>query len=299
MFVYLILYATMNKKHKSTKGLRDAKRLGQLRKMRQYVVAIILLMLFIYAALWYFQMEMLIEVMLATIVLLLATGFVIMQRFISELHQERHQDFRQLEALVSLQALLKFEAPFPLTRGYAASPDFLKLLVEVIFELQPHVIVELGSGVSSILIGYALKHIGHGKIVAVDHDAHYAAITKKNVTLHNLEDWVEVITAPLKDTQIGAEKYIWYDVTDLKKVGCIDILVVDGPPSKVQKKARYPAVPLLHEQLSDSAVVIVDDGYREDETRMVQQWVDAFGDLTYEPRYTETGAYLIRRNTAS
>ena len=42
----------------------------------------------------------------------------------------------------------------------AASPDFLKLVVETILTEKPILVVELGSGISTILAGKALEKNG-------------------------------------------------------------------------------------------------------------------------------------------
>ncbi len=42
----------------------------------------------------------------------------------------------------------------------AASPDFFKLLVETILSEKPKLVVELGSGISTILTGKALEKNG-------------------------------------------------------------------------------------------------------------------------------------------
>ncbi|RMZ49887.1 hypothetical protein EB821_00510 [Candidatus Marinimicrobia bacterium PRS2] len=51
----------------------------------------------------------------------------------------------------------QFDTPLPATRKMAASPDFLKLVVETILTEKPILVVELGSRISTILAGKALK----------------------------------------------------------------------------------------------------------------------------------------------
>jgi len=59
--------------------------------------------------------------------------------------------FRQTEAYIQLFNLLDFKAPVPPTRGWAASPDLLLTIAEVIMKKRPSLIVELGSGVSTLV----------------------------------------------------------------------------------------------------------------------------------------------------
>ena len=46
-------------------------------------------------------------------------------------------DYRQLEAYVQLQNLIKFTAPLPPTRGWAGSPDLLVTLAHVVKTFKP------------------------------------------------------------------------------------------------------------------------------------------------------------------
>lgn len=57
------------------------------------------------------------------------------------------------------------------------------------------------------------------------------------------------------------------------------MLIVDGPPGRVNKDARYPALPLLHERLNPGAHVFLDDATRPDERRILTQWLAEFPDL--------------------
>jgi hypothetical protein len=74
--------------------------------------------------------------------------------------------YQQLEALTSLTSILPIRYPLPPMRGWAISPDFGVLLVSEILNKKPHVVVELGSGVSTLLIAYCLELVGHGRVVS-------------------------------------------------------------------------------------------------------------------------------------
>src|SRR4029453_6873879 len=65
--------------------------------------------------------------------------------------------FRQLEALVGLHAILRPDRDLPETRGWSASPDFLLGLVAHAMATRPRVIVECGSGVSTVLLARCLS----------------------------------------------------------------------------------------------------------------------------------------------
>jgi predicted O-methyltransferase YrrM len=78
--------------------------------------------------------------------------------------------YQQLESLISVTSILSLRTPLPPMRGWAISPDFGVLLVAEILRKKPRQVLELGSGVSTLLIAYCLEKIGHGRVVSFDHD---------------------------------------------------------------------------------------------------------------------------------
>ena len=87
---------------------------------------------------------------------------------LAALHQQQAADYRQLEALASLLAVLHPRAPFPPFRGWAVGPDFAVLLLREALTQRPACVVALGSGVSTLVLGYALERTG-GRLVSVEH----------------------------------------------------------------------------------------------------------------------------------
>ena len=61
-------------------------------------------------------------------------------------------------------------ATMPSTQGWAASPMVLRQLAEQVTQHQPDLVVELGGGGSSVLLGRLLTMQGHGRVVSIDHD---------------------------------------------------------------------------------------------------------------------------------
>jgi hypothetical protein len=207
----------------------------------------------------------------------------------------RDWDFRQVEALTSLFATLKPDRPLPATRGWAASPDFLKLIVEQILLERPRLVVEASSGVSTLVIGYCLKRLGRGRLVSLEHEAQFVALARERIVMHGLEEFATVVHAPLVSVEIEGGEWPWYDLRNLPAGDSIDLLVVDGPPGQLRPLARYPALPLLYRRLSDRATVLLDDGNRVDEKEIVGRWEREFGDLSVEFRNVEKGAFVLRR----
>lgn len=228
-----------------------------------------------------------------------------MTGFVRKVEALERLSFRQQEALAALSRILNTQHPLPPTRGWAASPDLLLYLYEFVLEKKPHAVLEIGGGVSSLVIAAALRENGRGHLFSFDHDAAYAARTSTFLERENLSDLATIRHAPLSHwipptpSRLG-DSWDWYTLPltpdDLQD---IDLLIVDGPPEKTGPYARYPALPALIEKLSPNATVLLDDTVREDETRIAEAWRDEFDfDLTFRSDFEKGLAILTRKQIA-
>jgi predicted O-methyltransferase YrrM len=209
--------------------------------------------------------------------------------------REQRTHYEQLESLLSLFSVLELRAPLPKTRGYPASPDFLKLVADLIFQRKPTLIVEAGSGVSTLIGAYCLEYLGCGRIISLEHDQKFLSISKKDIELHGLNYIAEVVFAPLREVDITGQNRLWYDIGQLDKMRNIDMLIIDGPPGYIQPLIRYPALPVLFDCLSDNAIIVMDDGARGDEKKTVEVWLREFPCFVCEYVPLEKGAFIIRK----
>jgi hypothetical protein len=230
------------------------------------------------------------------LVLILLVGFEMYRRiheFLSENQLEILHTYRQYESLQSIYASLDISIPLPPMRGWAISPDFAVLIASEVFRIRPGLIVEAGSGVSTLITGYCLKKVGAGKLISLDHDLEYARKTRERIVEHGLEGIVDVRHAPLEKQSIGNSSWQWYDQEVFSDITEIDMLIIDGPPLKIQKLARYPALPLLRERLSGNARIILDDTGREDEQLLLERWLEEFSGFSKSDIETEKGAAVL------
>ncbi len=165
--------------------------------------------------------------------------------------------------------------PFP-HQGFEITGEEAAFLFHFIRRHRPKVIMELGSGSSTVLFAAAVRANGSGRVISVEHDAEHARQTAAHLEQAGLADRVELVYAPLVDLALDGRTFRWYDLGTLFQTLAekIDLLFVDGPPGKVQSLSRYPALPVLIHHLAPRAHVFVDDGAREDETRMVAMWAE-------------------------
>lgn len=220
-----------------------------------------------------------------------------MLRLYHKLQVEQIQHYWQTEALFSLYSTLRISHPLPPMRLWAASPDFVILAVSLIREHRPQVVLEIGSGVSTIVSGYALKELGEGQLISLEHEQQFAEVTAANLTEHQLDHIASVRYAPLAAVPVGGDSRRWYTPNVLENLPPVDLLVVDGPPSGTAELARYPALPMLFDRLKPGAHILVDDFMRDDEYRMVNLWLDEFNLEVVRTFANEKGAAILRKRS--
>ena len=213
-----------------------------------------------------------------------------------EVKNEIKLTFRQLEALHNLTAVLPPNDVLPATRGWAASPDLLMVLVDLVVSERPSLVVECGSGASTLWLALAMRRFGvDGRIVALDHDPVFGAKTRDLLARHDVSDLAEVRDAPLESFSLDGETYSWYARRAWEDLKGIDLLFVDGPPATTGHQARYPALPLLSGLLSPGATAVLDDLVVPDMQKVLQLWLDAYPDFGSEILPLEKQAAVLRR----
>lgn len=184
-----------------------------------------------------------------------------------EINTSVWQSYRQTEAMQQLLTLLKFSAPVPPTRNWAASPDLLLTLAHLVRTHKPALVVELGSGVSTLVVAKA----GAKKVVSIDNSEEYAAKTREILKEHKVRG-VEIRVAELKAYNSATD---WYDTAEIKDLKRIDLLIVDGPPGSTNPEARMPAYAEFIAKLSSKAIIVIDDVNREGERKLAESFAKA------------------------
>lgn len=190
------------------------------------------------------------------------------------------------ELLAPLQALPPFG-------GWSIAEDCAHLIVTHILEERPACVLELGSGLSTLIMAHALRKSGAGKLISIEHDEKYYGETQALLRAHGLAEWVELRLCPLEP--VGPEQSLWYRMEKLPDAS-VDMLVIDGPPGHIAPQARYPALGMLWEALKIHALIILDDASRADEIAAVARWLREHHGLSHEYRPTQKGTSVLRRN---
>jgi len=196
------------------------------------------------------------------------------------------EHYRQSEFYSQLLRLLDLDAPIPSTRSWAASPDVLLTLLHHAKRSNPKTILDLGSGMSTLVLA---KSAPAAKVFSIDNSSEYAGKTKEMLSLHKVIN-AEVRVAPLTAHASGVD---WYDVSQLADISDIDLLFIDGPPGSKNDRARHPALYECLSKLSPRAIVVIDDAGRDGEKDMAQEFAKALPNHSLEFLSHEKGTAVL------
>ncbi len=189
--------------------------------------------------------------------------------------------FIQIEAYVSLLQYIEPRFPIPPSDGGAIAPGLALLFAAQIRERRPGLILELGSGVSTLIAGYMVQKNRNGRVVSIEHEPHHLKRVQSAARMHGLWDCVEVIHAPLTAGGENGQRSTRYGLSPVRELGegSVDVLFVDGPPARIGRLARPLALPSLRRSLARDAVILVDDARRADEREIPTRWLQASPEL--------------------
>jgi hypothetical protein len=200
----------------------------------------------------------------------------------------------QVEPTIALSKRMDLRRALPPMTEYAIAPDFALMLYELVEELAPRVIVEAGSGVSTLICAYALERLGgEGHVLALDHDATFAEKTRAALALHGLSHRATVVHAPLEEMLVGGGSFLWYRPDALASVRAIDLVVDDGPPKYVGPMARYASLHVLAPRMRASAPFVLNCVGKE-EKEIIRRWR---AELPFDAEWlpTRKGDVIFRR----
>ena len=164
--------------------------------------------------------------------------------------------------------------PWPAPGGWALGADALLWILRRIDADSAAAVVELGPGVSTVILCSCRPRI---KSVGVEHGDQYVAQLTAEIASHGIKNH-ELLHAPLVTQGYEGTTVEWYDPAVLERMPKqIDLLIVDGPPNWDGGQNRSLAWPLLRDRLSPGAFVLVDDTQRRAERDMVDSWVGEGG----------------------
>lgn len=143
-------------------------------------------------------------------------------------------------------------APLPQLDPMMVSEETASRLFNLVCNLKPSMILELGSGYSTICMAYALEVNGFGGLVAMEEGLEYQKRTSEWLRQHQLLR-ARVVHAPLVCHDPGG--FLWYDDYLIQEAR-YDLVFVDGPDGA---GIRRPAMARLKHLLWPTCTVVADD----------------------------------------
>jgi predicted O-methyltransferase YrrM len=206
--------------------------------------------------------------------------------------------FYDLSSWIRLTPLLN--GPYLPFSAWSLRPGALIKLLDDVSLNDRKVVVECGSGTSTVVLARMMAQRGYGNVLSLEHDEKWASWVSDQLAGEGLTDVATVVYAPLAEHPAAVKNVEWYAPDTVAgeveaftaKHGAIDVLLVDGPPGWQQgrKMARYPAVPALREYLAPGAFVMLDDVNRSEGVEITKRWADECGlELELDPYGTRTG----------
>lgn len=137
--------------------------------------------------------------------------------------------------------------------GYAMPLSLLVKIERICREIKPNLVVEFGSGLSTVVISDILS-ISHGLLISVDESMEWLENTYKLVN-HKDEVLFMCIPDSRGNYHAALSKYMLFRCKP-------DLVVIDGPSSG--NRFSEPALIVYNELMSSNSVCVIDDTDREE-----------------------------------
>lgn len=158
----------------------------------------------------------------------------------------------------------------PVWGGWALDRHTAHELAAYLHTTQPRVVVESGSGMSTVILAEYAARIG-AQVVSLEHQPRYAEDTEQALRERGLSQYADVRLSHLVDVATPAGARPWYSAPVPEG---IDFALIDGPPAAVKRTAALYA---LWPHLADQWTAWVDDADRDGERRAVALWESTLG----------------------
>lgn len=208
--------------------------------------------------------------------------------------KQHNSTYNRIDALFSIHKVIDIRMPLPIMHHtWTISSDYGLALTQHVLTKPSGDVLDIGSGISTLLAGYAIEKRGSGKVIALEHEEHHFNKLKALIAHHSLEKYVSLYYCPLISHVIDGKQWLWYDISSVESLTGVNLVSIDGPPGKKQSLARYPALPLLRKHIAAHAEFLMDDAARKDEQQIAHQWEIEFG---LEAQYTPNtkGMFLLK-----
>jgi predicted O-methyltransferase YrrM len=163
---------------------------------------------------------------------------------------------------------------------WALGPRSLDALVQVVAKRRPSLVIEFGSGASTVALAWAVSQrvaddeLGRPRVVSLEQDEIQAGRTRGLLRRAGLQAEAVVLVAPLAQQEIEGAWTTCYVTPDefrsLLDGRQAEFVLIDGPAS--DSGARFGTLPLVREHLATNTPFVLDDALRDGELEVAQRW---------------------------
>ncbi len=185
-------------------------------------------------------------------------------------------DITLIEGIMESSSIIPAKSISP----WALDVKTLNFLIHYIINFKPQAILEFGSGISTICFAKIMTKIHHDPSTAVvysiEESYSFAELVGGWLLRAHLDRFVKILCAPLTKQVIEGESIPCYYLPEEILVQFLegvkpDLIVIDGPSGK--RGARFGTLPLVKDFVRKGAVFFLDDGFRDEELRIVRKWM--------------------------
>jgi Methyltransferase domain len=177
---------------------------------------------------------------------------------------------------------------------WSMSPASLNFLESEIRKWKPNLVLELGSGLSTLCLAQYMREARPGSdhihICSIEQNAAVVESTLGRLKAAGLEEHVRIFHAPLSEQTIEGLRTTCYvlphEFRATMEIVRPDFVVIDGPAA--EDGARFGTLPLIRPYLDSSAHFYLDDALRDGEIDIANRWEPL-------PHVTLNGIYLTEK----
>lgn len=166
------------------------------------------------------------------------------------------------------------EDALPHLGSWKADTGLLTLLADHIISKRPKLVVEFGTGASTLIAARALDLAGGGTLISFDQHSDFVEGTRRWLADYGLA--ADLRAVPLRPSPDWPG--LWYDHDPLP--ADIDLMLIDGPPWTIHPFTRGGASGLFA-QIAPGGTVILDDAARPGERIVARRWRREWPDFDF------------------
>jgi glycosyltransferase involved in cell wall biosynthesis len=156
--------------------------------------------------------------------------------------------------------------------NWALSTQALEWITQFIQTQGIKTVVELGSGLSTILLASLQQDGVIERSLTLEHDSKWYDKTVECLQQKGLQCYAQIYLCPLQQVVLNQKNVNWYGIKTLPYF-IAGLILIDGPPEQNGLLARYPAPHLLKQFIQPGTWMILDDYHRQAERGIVKDWL--------------------------